>query len=332
MVEFANGRFAVAWTSDAISTPLPHLAKTREVANLLAYDVLLRSQKQETDQALSVCRALLNAGRSIGDEPTAISQRLRMDVGAAACQQVELALAHGQASEAALATLQDCLEAEEAEPLLVAAIKGERAVMDRFLTSVESGAFTPKQVRNTSFFATILHLYRHSAPARAAHLRLANRAAELATRPAAEQLAAFRQLDAAVKDLSADVQTMAPAFSQLATTFQSSRARLRCASAALAAERFRLARSTWPPSLESLVPDFLAKVPTDPFDGEPLRLRRLNDQFVIYSVAEDGRDDGGATESNSLPGSSRDLGFRLWDPAARHQPVLDRSSFSPSGR
>src|SRR5262249_16986287 len=64
LVELAKGRFAVAWTSDAMSTPLPHLAKARAVANLLAYDVLLRSQKQETDQAFSACRALLNAGRS----------------------------------------------------------------------------------------------------------------------------------------------------------------------------------------------------------------------------------------------------------------------------
>ena len=69
------------------------------MVNLLAYDVLLRSQKSETDEALLSCRALLNAGRSIGDEPTAVSQRLRIDIRITASEQIEFALAHGQASE-----------------------------------------------------------------------------------------------------------------------------------------------------------------------------------------------------------------------------------------
>ena len=319
LMDLSEGRFPVAWASDGISTRLPHLARTREVVNLLAYDVLLRSQNQDTDGALSTCRALLNAGRSIGDEPVAVSQRLRIDIRATACQQVELAMAHGQASVAVLAALQSTLDAEEAQPLLVSAIKGERALMDRFLMSVESGAFTPKQVRNTSFFPTTLYLFRHSTTARAAHLRFSNRAEELAMRPAVEQLAAFRHLDRAIKELPPDMQTMVPAMLQMATALHVSRARLRCATVAVAAERYRLARGTWPPALEALLPDFLAKVPADPFDGEPLRYRRLEDRIVIYSVGEDGQDDGGETESTSPPGTSRDLGFRLWDPPGRHR-------------
>jgi hypothetical protein len=323
LMDLSEGRFPIVWASDGISTRLPHLARMREVVNLLAYDVLLRSQNQEADGALSTCRALLNAGRSIGDEPLAVSQRLRIDIRATACQQVELALAHGQASEAVLATLQGCLDAEEAEPLLVSGIKGERALVDRLLTSVESGAFTPKQVRNTGSFPIILYLFRHSKTARAAHLRFSNRAEEFAMRPAVEQLDVFRHLDRATKDLPPDMQTMVPAMLQMATSFHSSRARLRCATVALAAERYRLARGTWPPALEALMPDFLAKVPVDPFDGEPLRYRRLEDRIVIYSVGEDGQDDGGETESTWPPGTSRDLGFRLWDPPGRHQPAPD---------
>jgi hypothetical protein len=89
----------------------------------------------------------------------------------------------------------------------------------------------------------------------------------------------------------------------------------------VAAERYRLARGTWPPALDALVPDLLAKVPADPFDGEPLRYRRLDDRIVVYSVGDDGRDDGGETESTSSTGTSRDIGFRLWDPPGRHQPA-----------
>jgi hypothetical protein len=323
LVDRPGGRFPVAWASDGISTRLPQLARTREVVNLLAYDVLLRSQNRDTDGALSTCRALLSACRALGDEPAAVSQRLRIDLRATACQQVELALAHGQASEAVLATLQGSLDAEEAEPLLVTGIKGERALMDRFLTSVEAGAFTPKQVRKTSSFSIVLYLFRHSTTARAAHLRFCNRAEELATRPVAEQLDGFRQLDRTTADFPPDLRTLVPAMLRLATAFHESRARLRCATVALAAERHRLARGTWPPALEALRPDFLAQVPSDPFDGAPLRYRRLDDGIVISSVGEDGRDDGGETESTSPSGTGRDLGFRLWDPPVRHKPATD---------
>src|SRR5262249_35416679 len=128
-----GGRFPVAWASDGISTRLPQLAGTRDIVNLLAYDVLVRSHDRDTDGARLACRALLTACRPIGDEPAAVRQRLRMDIRETACRQVELALAHGGASEAALVALQRSLDAEEAEPLLVRGIRGERAIIDRFL-------------------------------------------------------------------------------------------------------------------------------------------------------------------------------------------------------
>jgi hypothetical protein len=70
-------------------------------------------------------------------------------------------------------------------------------------------------------------------------------------------------------------------------------AHLRTAAAALAVERYRLAAGHWPESLAELVPAFLERVPEDPFDGALLRYGRLDGGFVVYSVAEDGIDDGG---------------------------------------
>jgi hypothetical protein len=42
-----------------------------------------------------------------------------------------------------------------------------------------------------------------------------------------------------------------------------------------------------------LKPRFLTFVPTDPFEGGPLRYRRLSKGYVLYSVDRDGHDDGG---------------------------------------
>jgi hypothetical protein len=51
-------------------------------------------------------------------------------------------------------------------------------------------------------------------------------------------------------------------------------ARLRCAKTACAVERFRLKYAKLPENLNQLVPEFLVKVPIDPFDGKNLRYFR----------------------------------------------------------
>jgi hypothetical protein len=70
-------------------------------------------------------------------------------------------------------------------------------------------------------------------------------------------------------------------------------AHLRMALTALAVERFRLGMGRWPQSLGALAPAYLEAAPDDPFDGKPLRYRRLDGGFVVYSVGRDGVDDGG---------------------------------------
>ena len=71
-------------------------------------------------------------------------------------------------------------------------------------------------------------------------------------------------------------------------------ARLRAMRAAMAVERFRLAHGKLPEKLDELVPDFLPEVPSDPFDDKPLRYVRREKGYVIYSVGENEKDEGGA--------------------------------------
>jgi hypothetical protein len=65
--------------------------------------------------------------------------------------------------------------------------------------------------------------------------------------------------------------------------------------AALALKRHQLAHAgPYPDTLEQLVPRFISELPTDPFDGQPLRYRReAMDRFTLYSIGVNGVDDGG---------------------------------------
>jgi len=66
--------------------------------------------------------------------------------------------------------------------------------------------------------------------------------------------------------------------------------------AACALERYRLANSQYPEKLDALVPDYLAKIPTDVITGEPLKYERTaNGLFLLYSVGWNETDDGGET-------------------------------------
>jgi hypothetical protein len=318
LADLPTGRFPIQLSVDGFSTLLPHLETSREVANLLLADAILESEAGKTDASLKACLAILNAGRSIGDEPTLVSQRRRMELGEKACRQIERTLAQGQASAIALAALQSSLDDEEDQPLLVYGLRGERALMDRFLSAVESGDFTREQLRSAGFAGTDL-LRWNTTQTRAVQLRFDNRAEQVAMLPAEQQYTAFMRLQTDAKNLPFASRMLVPAFLQVATASLSSRARLRCASAALGCERFRLARGRWPATLEELVPEFLKRPPIDPFDGKPIRFRCERDQVLVYSVGADRRDDGGRTETAPPSTVGKDLEFRLWDPT-RGQP------------
>jgi hypothetical protein len=99
----------------------------------------------------------------------------------------------------------------------------------------------------------------------------------------------------------------------------SAQAHVRSALVAVAAERFRLKHDRWPQALEALVEDrLLNAVPSDPYDGRPMRWRLLSDAAVVYSVGYDRKDNGGEV----MPGnrSPLDVGLRLLHPMARRQP------------
>jgi hypothetical protein len=89
-------------------------------------------------------------------------------------------------------------------------------------------------------------------------------------------------------------------------------ARLGTARIALAIERYRLAQGGLPDSLGDLIPTSLDAVPTDPFDGQPLRYKKLANGYVVYSVGENGKDDGGdETISERTNWKPKDITFTV---------------------
>ena len=75
----------------------------------------------------------------------------------------------------------------------------------------------------------------------------------------------------------------------------------RVARTALTIERWRLSHDGHlPDSLSDLVPAFLSFVPTDPFDERPLRYKKIEHGYIIYSIGPDFTDDGGKEKTASM--------------------------------
>jgi hypothetical protein len=62
---------------------------------------------------------------------------------------------------------------------------------------------------------------------------------------------------------------------------------------ALALRLYRKENGRYPENLQQLVPKYLPSVPIDPYDGKPLRYRKLQKGFKVWSVGENRKDDGG---------------------------------------
>jgi hypothetical protein len=74
---------------------------------------------------------------------------------------------------------------------------------------------------------------------------------------------------------------------------------------AIALKRFRLKHGNFPDKFSELTPEFVAVVPLDPVDGQPLRYRRNEDgTYLLYSIGDNGVDDGGDTTPVKLPTTS----------------------------
>jgi hypothetical protein len=319
VADLPEGRHPVNYSRDGLSTSLRHAQDTRLVAELLCLDALGQALEGRPGEALAACRAAVNAGRSLRDEPNAVSQLARVACGTLGTRHGEWALACGVAPEPEVARLQRMLEREAAEPVLSIMARGERGMMHWVMSALTSDYPVPGPVTavpgNEPRLAEALEALKalptglEARPSHAWILRHLTRFAEIARLPDHQQVEGIREWDQAKHTAPVGARLMVVNGPKLVEACLRYRAGVRCAAAALAAERYRLKHGRWPDGLADLSPEWVKEVPVDPHDGQPLRYRRLPDGVEVYAVG---------------PG---DPGFRLWDAARRQRAVPD-----PSGK
>ncbi len=330
-----RGRLPLEYARDPLETLLPAQVAAQRLNQWLVLDALRQAQAGRMKEALQSCRAALNAARTLGDEPLMISQRIRISGVLDACWTVERTLAQGEPDPKDLEGLQQLLELEDTHDPLTVALRGERAALHRVFELVESGEvalarlddkFAPKTFDLKVDLQDKYLPWLTTSEIRSEHLlflSLMTGYIEAASLPLHEQAAAERVLDAKVTPLwgrTRVIRFLMPPVNRFSDHSRRYHAQVRCVLGAVAAERYRRARGRWPATLADLTPAFPGAVPLDPYDGKPLRYRKLPDGVVVYSVGLDGNDDGGRIDRANPVATGTDLGCRLWDVKHRRQP------------
>ena len=341
VADMPRGRHSVHLERNVNVTGLPHLEQCRNPVLLLVYEALRRNQKGDAKSALTACRAALNVARSIGEEPIYLSQLVQIGYCVGVCLAIERTLGQGEPSPKDLNALQKLLETQDAFPALLIAARGERAALHKVFEGIERGEISVAELEGLTrggppevadrLKDTLISLWRmDTREDHALFLSLMTQYVKAAQLPMHEQAAAEEKIEqevrtqVAVNNLPGTTalitRLLLPAVSRMGVVFRREHAYLRCMVVALAAERYRREKKTWPDNIDQLCPQFLASVPFDPFDGKPLRYRRVQDGVVIYSVGQDVTDNGGNLDRDHPILRGVDFGFRLWDVNKRRQP------------
>lgn len=332
--DMPTGRFAIAYDKDdPISTMLPNLEHVRKAAKLFRLQGAVAASEKDIAGALNAFELQCRTAGSLGDEPILIRKLVQIAVQALVIQTAEEILFAGGLDTPSLERIAaELMSIRDSAPMRWGFL-GERAyftdmcegllngtIMDHEICSVSGNCNTfpgnffrlptyiirSNQLEGASLFTTIIET---SGDAKA-------------------MLVAARKMEQRLNELSGTykiIKILIPSLSRTVLLNVKLQAQTECALAALAAEEFRLAQGRLPDSLEELVPVYLPAVPTDPFDGKPMRLAKTEKGIVIYSVDEDTIDNGGDVARKSGQKSKRatDTSFRLNHPDHRGVVIVE---------
>jgi hypothetical protein len=311
---------------------IPHLARLKSCFLYLCLHAEAALKAGEKETALEDIELLFRLVESIRGEPTAISQLVRIAVVTIALQPIWEGLADQQWTEAELSVIESKLGTMDFLADYEFAMRGERgcnlwwvdyihksgmsvlkemsaptedsrpAELEQFLGMatfrlIPAGWFDQNKLSLCRMYEKyLLPLVEQQ------DRRVVSRAA------IQEANSALRRRDARPYDGFSKM--LPPALAGFADNCARAQTSVDLARVACALERYRLANGQFPDALDSLTPKFIAKLPHDVINGQPLIYRRADDgQFILYSVGWNETDDGGKvglTKNGSLDWSKGD--------------------------
>ena len=276
-------------------TLITHIGPLRNGCELLCFEAVLCAERGDSEGAVRALDVAFWVADTLRAEPLFISQLVRMSIQLGALRSLERTLSQIELSDAELRRLTDVIAQAPSPDAMRLAVTSSRC------TCLE--LFQRPQAVDPTFFenlppVALLELYAGlglAARDGIAFLDTMDECLTVLELPLHQRCRAADEIETRLLDrcdrnlLLKNVSWVWHGF-KIEVRYLAS---LRCGLTALAVERYRLAKGGLPRALSELVPDYLQAVPDDPCDGKPLRYERLDGGFMVYSVGQDGLDDGG---------------------------------------
>ncbi len=334
-----SGRYTFLWPDNPLALSLPHLDSAGCVVALLEYDARLAALDRDPNRGIRAAHAALNVARSIGDEPTLVSQNFRMMFQSRAAITTLGILASGVPTDG-LKELQVAFLEEADEPVFLNGIRGERAAYHRMFEGLAAGRLqmgklfpTHGEVGTSLAFPAVFEAYRPLlAGDHAECIRLYTACTGVARLPWHEQREAIKNIATEKENLSKPRYPLTRMTFPLVENFVEknlrNRSQLLITATAIACEQFRQQHGRWPRELSEIPKEILSSIPLSPFDGQPIQYRMLPDRVTLccYSWAKDqmnGHDaefreqKAGPIEFRSPEALGFGIGACVWNPDRR---------------
>jgi len=326
-------RFPIRY-EDNIDMLLPHLSYIRHVALGYRLRALAELSTGHSDFALKDVRLCLALAKALEGEPLEISFLVRIAILERAIQPLWEGLSAHRWTDGQLAELQGEFERVDQFDALAKAMRGERlftrAAMRQLIDKPHERLWGLTWMSNNSFVRLLGQKFGWSVPTGWMYQNMLTADQfYVADLPSVVDWQHRRVILSSNTRIESSFAVLTPynIFGKMLIgskpiivrkTAQSQTA-LAQAAIACALERYQLAKGELPENLTPLVPKFIAQVPHDVIDGQPLRYRRTAaDQFLLYSVGWNGTDDNGEIAlltGSKPPRTDFDKGDWVWSSA-----------------
>ncbi len=294
-----RSRYPVDFTQGH-ATLLPHLSDLRGAVQLLCLKAVLHGEQGQPESATDALVCAFGVARSQAAEPLLISQMVRQGAQTITASALERIVSQTSLEQKNLARLRKALATAYDPDSMARAFAGERCLVILMLRDPRSTGL------NLAPFSapdgpSLMQIYAARAVGLAdrcllRYIDLTDRCIAALRLPPHERPQAANDLERQDQELRqphAILSHFMPSMHRFIRTDLAHLTLLRVAGVAMAVEQYRLANGNLPERLADLVPAFLPDVPLDPYDGRPLRYRRREKGYVVYSIGKDLTDDGG---------------------------------------
>ena len=259
---------------------MSRLSLIRMSGRMLAGRALVAAARGHGDEAVEWCIALCKFAGAIPDE-NLISGLVSIAVRHVICETVKSCQEWAPSSAAKTRELMAALAELETDTPMVRMLCGERVLGISIFQGGKYVGGAPKFFKRPNHAEYLLVM------------RKAISAARLSFPASLDEMDALVQRSKERSGFFALVNQLTPSLSAAFEQAARAQAELRVVRVWLAIRCAGAEGRGLPENLEALAPEYLEKVPLDPFTGKPLLYKRTDAGCLVYSVGDDRTDDGG---------------------------------------